>query len=48
MIYHPNLTAAGFHNREVSSEEICLLLYAKNSGKQKEEETSNITMSSKE
>lgn len=39
---------AGFHNREVSSEEMRLLLCAKNSGKQREEETAIITKSSKE
>lgn len=39
---------AGFHNREVSSEEMRLLICAKNSGKQREEETAIITKSSKE
>lgn len=39
---------AGFHSREVPSEEMCLLLCAKNSGKQREEETAIITKSSKE
>lgn len=39
---------ADFHNREVSSEEMRLLLCAKNSGKQREEEIAIITKSSKE
>lgn len=39
---------AGFHNREVPSEEMRLLQCAKNSGKQREEETAIITKSSKE
>lgn len=38
---------AGFHNREVSNEEMRLLLCAKNSGKQREEESAIITKSSK-
>lgn len=39
---------AGFHNREVSSEEMRLLLCAKTSGKQREKETAIITKSFKE
>ena len=39
---------AGCHNREVSSEEMYLLSCTKNSGKQREEETTIITKSSKE
>lgn len=35
--HHPDLTRAGFHNREVSSEEMRLPLCAKNSNKQREE-----------
>lgn len=38
---------AGFHNREVSNEEMRLLLCAKNSGIQGEEETAIITKSSR-
>lgn len=39
---------AGFHDCEVSSEEMRLLSCAKNSGKQRKEETAIITKSSKE